>query len=230
MKKVWKISSYGLLFMMILFLLDLYIFRGFYSSKTPINYKNNEVYLNHNFEFLISKKNDSIYNFKFSNKAFPPKLIVSYRYDWIQNLSDSLFFSNYMFDNIYPNINKQDYDFHFSCGTGVVPSSINPFEKFNTEFSYREIVERCYYQIMNTYNCDILDIVKNRKLNYSKFDSLVFTEKFRFKEKDSVKLEFYFPLFGLYTSERSYISSNKISIASNDLLTAYIKKRKSIID
>lgn len=226
MKKVWKISAYSLLFVVMLFSLDLYIFRGIYSSRIPITYKNNEVYLNHNFDFSITKKNDSIYNFKFSNKAFSPKLILSYRYDWIQNLSDSLFFSNYMFNNMYPNIKQQDYGFHFSCGTGVAPSSVNPYEKFNVEFSYREIIERCYYQINNTYNCDILNLVNIKELDYLKFDSLVFTEKFRFKEKDSVKLEFYFPLFGLYTPERSYITSNKISIASNDLLEVYIKQRK----
>lgn len=209
---------------------DLYIFKGFYSSKIIIKPGHWEDDKNYSCELLIEKKTDNKYLFTFKNNSLIPKYILNYRNEeHFQNLPDTLFF-NYLGRNLFPAYSF-NYSNNFSCGTGLGLTSINPFEFHKIEVTYNDIIKDC----SNIYTLKGTDFIymKSKKQylklesNYREIDSLIKDENQLILATDSIQVEYYMNIYSFVSKNKMHTVSNRINVSIKDLLDQYKKQNSN---
>jgi len=219
-----RIILIQLLIVLTLITIDLYVFRGFYSSKVYIQYEewnNDQIY---SCELKIEKISNDNYLFTFRNKSILPKYFLNYRNDKIrQKVTDTIFF-NYLEKNLFPAYSF-DYYRRFDCGTGVGLSSINPLESFRIEKSYEDIINESssLNRIKNItfFNKRFID------LDYYEIDSLIVNENPLVSINDSIEIEYYINMNSFISKDVNYIVSNRINVSLKDILDQYKKRSLS---
>lgn len=209
-----------------LVLIDLYIFKGFYTSKVIIHPEFWNEGENYSCEFNIRKKTDNKYLFTFKN-SISPKYFVNYRNEkHFQNVSDTLFF-DYLGKNLFPAYSS-NFSYSFGCGTGLGYTSINPFESHKVEKSYTEIIKECS-SINLLKNSSYLSNKKYSKeyffeLNNTEIDSLIKYENQFVSVKDSIQVEYFIVMYSFISKNKMHIVSNRINVSVKDLLNEYCKQ------
>lgn len=211
---------------LLLIIIDLYVFRGFYSSEIIINPNHPFITENNSCCFKIKKETDDKYIFTFKNYSLFPKYLMNYRNEqYFQSVHSDLFF-NYIDAIIFPAYGT-DYNLNFDCGTGLGLSSINPFESFKVEMTYKEIIEDISW----------LDILSNSMyleerysfekpfydLEYDEIDSLIVEVSQNVLITDSVQVEYFVPLYSFVSKDRINMESNKVTVSMKDILDEYMK-------
>lgn len=189
-------------------LMDIYTFRGYYSSMVKIQTGLYDSKQKSTSVLRIRKTDDNIYHFHFKNNSILPIYLINYRNDhYIQNITDSSFF-NY-FHPTLPQI--QNYQNRFDCGTGLGLTSINPLETFEIVKTYNEIIEEARFmlsnQIDNKTDLPQYDLIPNPQ----NLETTTVTA-------DSISIEYYIVLYSFVSKTEMQIISNQINISLTDLM------------
>lgn len=207
--------------------IDLYVFKGFYTSKVTIApdvWGNSKSY---SCKLKIEKKTDNKYLFTFTNNSIIPQYFINYRNgQHFQNVTDSLFF-NYLDRNLFPAYHV-GYSLNFDCGTGLGYTSINPLESYEIEKNYEDIIKECStFDILKKTDF-IYEKSKKKylelKSNYLEIDSLIRDESQLVLATDSLEVEYYIMTYSFVSKNQMYTLSNRIKVSIKDLLEQYKKK------
>ncbi len=221
MKKIIKIISIQFLLFFILILIDLYVFRGYYTSEIIINpnmWVDNQDY---DCNLKIEKDNKN-YIFRLTNKSICPKYFTNYRNDELfQKLGDTLPLL-YLEKNL-GDLYSEGYYPHFDCGTGLGLTSINPFDSFEIRKTYNDIINENSHNLIKT-----IELNKPIK-SFSKkqIDSIINNEFKSISEKDSIDVEYYLPMISFVSKNSLYVVSNKINLSKKDLFIRYMKRNST---
>ncbi|AFM04757.1 hypothetical protein Fleli_2387 [Bernardetia litoralis DSM 6794] len=221
-KPIIKILTVQIIILIGLITIDLYVFRGYYTSKIiiqPNSWRNTQ---NYSCKLTIEQKNNNKYLFKFKNKSIIPSYFLNYRNEkYFQNINDTLFFT-YIRKNLFPAY-RFDYYNSFDCGTGLGLTSINPFESFEIEKTYNDIIEESYHQDLLKKTDFFHNKVKKsyEDLDYKEIDSLLKKESEIISITDSIEIEYYTIMYSFVSKEEKYTKSNKINVSLKDLLEKY---------
>ncbi|WP_397447811.1 hypothetical protein [Polaribacter sp. R77954] len=217
--KLKKILIYTVIFISVFTLFDLYILRGLNSSyfifKKNIDLKKTE--------FIITKKEDGIFNFSIKNNSIIPDYFMFYREGniFLNNVEQIVFMGNRSrVLNTKNNIEK--INLSFGCSNGLGLCSINPYEKFEKDYSYKEVLNEINY-INNISDNKNNDLLFGEKLFLDK-ENLIFNHESKITKKDSLEIEFYYGLFSEGLKEQYPIKSNVVKIGYLDLIESYIEK------
>jgi len=220
-----RVIAYQLLIILSLIIIDLYVFRGFYTSKIHIKpdaWVNDQT---HSCKFQIEKIANDKYLFTFKNNSILPKYFLNYRNEeYLQKITDTMFF-DYSGKNLFPAYGF-DYYYNFDCGTGLGLSSINPLETFKIEKNYKDIInEFCHFgTIMKTSFFNKRTEKPYTELSFEEIDSLIINGSELVSKTDSVQIEYYIKMNSSFSKNGIYSVSNKINIGLNDLLSQYKNK------
>ncbi|MCD8401471.1 hypothetical protein LNJ05_12225 [Tenacibaculum finnmarkense genomovar ulcerans] len=172
-------------------------------------------------KFSIEKRENGIYTFTFKNNSITPKYFLFYREGEIfLNGMDTLFF----YGNRARVIDKKNIskiDLMFGCGNGLGITSINPYEKFQKDYSYEDILNEISYLGM-------ISDYKNKDLLYgenlfSDEKELILNKKSMLNEIDSLEVQFYYGMYSVGENKQYPIKSNTIKIGYLDLIKNYIE-------
>ena len=217
--KLKKTLIYIVVLISLFILFDLYILRGLNSSyfifaKDISSEKT---------EFTITKKEDGIFNFSIKNKSIIPDYFMFYREGniFLNNVEDIVFMGNRSrVLNTKNSIKK--ISLAFGCSNGLGFCSINPYEKFEKDYNYKEVLNEINY-LNNIIDNDDNDLLYGEKLFMDR-DSLILNKKSKITEKDSLEIEFYYGLYSMELNEQYSIKSNSVKIGYLDLIESYIEK------
>ena len=110
----------------------------------------------------------------------------------------------------------------FGCGNGLGLCSINPYEKFEKNYTYKEVLNEINY-LNNIIDNDDNDLLYGEKLFIDK-DNLILNNESKITKNDSLEVEFYYGLYSMEFNEQYPIKSNSVKIAYLDLIESYIEK------
>jgi hypothetical protein len=217
--KLKKTLIYIVVLISLFILFDLYILRGLNSSyfifaKDISSEKT---------EFTITKKEDGIFNFSIKNKSIIPDYFMFYREGniFLNNVEDIVFMGNRSrVLNTKNSIEK--ISLAFGCSNGLGFCSINPYEKFEKDYNYKEVLNEINY-LNNIIDNDDNDLLYGEKLFIDR-DSLILNKKSKITKKDSLEIEFYYGLYSMELNEQYSIKSNSVKIGYLDLIESYIEK------
>jgi hypothetical protein len=217
--KLKKTLIYIVVLISLFILFDLYILRGLNSSyfifaKDISSEKT---------EFTITKKEDGIFNFSIKNKSIIPDYFMFYREGniFLNNVEDIVFMGNRSrVLNTKNSIKK--ISLAFGCSNGLGFCSINPYEKFEKDYNYKEVLNEINY-LNNIIDNDDNDLLYGEKLFMDR-DSLILNKKSKITKKDSLEIEFYYGLYSMELNEQYSIKSNSVKIGYLDLIESYIEK------
>jgi hypothetical protein len=217
--KLKKTLIYIVIFISVFILFDLYFLRGLNSSYLIFG-KNID---SKKTEFIIRKKENGLFNFRIKNNSIIPDYFMFFREGkiFLDNVEDIVFMGNRSrVLNTRNNIEK--ISLNFGCSNGLGLCSINPYEKFEKDYSYKEVLNEINY-INNISDNENNDLLFGEKLFLDK-ENLIFNKESRITDKDSLEIEFYYGLFSLESNEQYSIKSNSVKIGYLDLIESYIEK------
>jgi len=179
MKIIQRFLLAVLSLVILLFIIDLYFFRSYFSCEV-INLYNQKYYTyseneedkyeieNNSFDLKIKSEKD-FYTITLKNKTIKPFLTMSpWRGDQIiYNINDSLFNNFYRLKVSTPKY-KSEYDYSLGC-LGSGPFSINPYESFSYKIPHDKFLKQ--YNLNFRYffkekNDTIVDILYDKPLLY----------------------------------------------------------------
>ncbi|MEE4000308.1 hypothetical protein V1T75_08155 [Tenacibaculum sp. FZY0031] len=233
MKKLIKFALTILSFLIIFILVDLYVFRGYFSDLYlgPF-YENNlktEEIISNDLELKIIKQKN-IYEINFKNKTLKPYFIWTYRWNVYFPVNDSIFSFHYRFNANFPE-HKDEFDYSVSCSTGLNTFTINPLESFQNKLNYKQIVNLVYwpyYHHQKIKNDTIMDLIHGKPLLFNNDKVMKIFERNDISKRDSINLKFYLPVFNYNNQNLIYVKSNNIKIAYKDIVENLIKSEKYI--
>lgn len=201
-KRIIYPTSLAFLAFLILVVFDMHIFRGYLFEKVFLRYKTDFIANPQtvNFKYLISQNSDSTWNFYLKNNEPYYRYILCYRNNQIDfKLTDKLLigYANRVKFDLGDKILEDDAQFF--CGTGLAPILIRPYEEFNWNFS------------------NIYDLVYEHHYITS-YDKEINT--------DSIKLQFFLPVYALNSAKPFRVYSNSINISYNRLMNVLHKKKR----
>lgn len=207
---------------------DLFVFKGYYTSKVIVQseYKGNSE--DYSCEFNIKKGIGDKYIFTFKNYSLFPKYFLNYRDDELfQNITDSIFF-DYLGGNLFPAY-ATDYSLNFDCGTGLGLTSINPLESFEIEKTYKEIIEEFSTLDMLAKTTYLSERTPAEKPFYefknNEIDSFIKSESRHVLTTDSVQVEYYISMYSFVSKDKIYTVSNRINVSMIDLISEYLIRK-----
>lgn len=233
MKKTLKKIVYTLLLFLTLYLTDLYLLRGYFTSAIIYSFykentRNVKEVKNKNCSLSIEKKGNS-FQINFENRSLDSYFVWTYRYDkLLYEVNDSIFFLHLRNKFNFPQYNNE-YEHGLECVAGEF--SINPLESFEIKKSYKEFINSIYWSGVHQYNSShdtVKDLVYNKPL-------LLTDRKKKFKvfkrndltSTDSTDVSLYIPLFSFGHKELFFVKSNSVRISYLDIienLTIHEKK------
>lgn len=235
MKKLIKIIALLFSIILITFLADLYILRGYFTPKiiyslNSDNSQNGLEVLNDYCSLTVSKENN-YFNIDFKNNSYKPFLVWTYRWEPFFKVNDSVFINHLRYKSNFPKYTNR-YDYGLDCGTGAGTFTINPFESFKAQKTYNELVDFIYWSghhYDNSTKDTIKDLIYNKPLllvdRNKKFK--VF-ERNDLTDKDSTEIELYLPLFNINHKTLFYVKSNKVKLCYRDIIDNLINYEKKI--
>lgn len=235
LKYCFVVASLLTLILLCCIFTDLYFTRGFFLNYLVASPQMGELTndFEGEFEYTIHKKANGNFGFRLQNKSIFPFNLILYRYGspniynhYFYSLPDSTLFDYATRAKLnYPiNVKKQGYG--FDCGTGIGVATLNPFEEFDLEMSQDELLEHIdlfqdltltLHRNDSTFLVDFIYlepiVVQSNQEEYS----LVRDSKIT--EKDSVDVEFYLPVYSIFTGKQFDIYSNCIRFSYLDMIT-----------
>lgn len=217
--KLKKALIYIITLVLVFILFDLYILRGLYSSYFIFAKNSNS----EKTVFRITKKEDGIFNFSIKNKSIIPDYFLFYREGniFLDDIEDIVFTGNR--SRVLNSRNSiEKISLTFGCSNGLGFCSINPYEKFEKDYNYKELLNEINY-LNNIIDSDDNDLLYGEKLFIDR-DNLILNKKIKITKSDSLEVEFYFGLFSIELNEQYPIKSNSVKIGYLDLIESYIEK------
>ncbi|WP_196896039.1 hypothetical protein [Aureivirga marina] len=205
-------------------IIDLYVFRGYFSSSVIISPNEWNYEIDRSSKLSITKNNNK-YLFNYNNNSLSPKYVLNYRSGKkLMKFNDTIFFYS-LRKNLFPNYDT-DYSNSFDCGTGLDLISINPFDSYKIEKTYQEIINECSYSdyFKKTEYFQKKFPKQFKHLKYHQIDSLIIKEKDFISNKDSVKVEYFIVMYSYLSKDRLRTVSNKINVSLKDLFESYIER------
>ncbi len=239
MRTILKIILGGFLFIFFLFIIDLYVFRGYFStplfdaSFNNYTFESKEI-KNTDCEFTI-EKNKNLYILTFENNSFKPFLIWTYRWDTpFFKINDTTFFQHTRLKANFPKY-KNSYKYGLDCGSDAGDFSINPYEKFSVKFNNQEILNLAYwgaYHQYNEKNDTIMDLIYNKPLIHinGRKNTFKLFKRNDISKKDSIAMQLYFPLFSYNNKELFYVKSNYIKLSYKDIINKLVKEKSQVFN
>lgn len=231
MKKVLKIAKVVIALFLVLILIDLYVFRGYFNvdifRRYFADYSERKEIQSDNLEFKI-QKSDSSFLINFRNKSLKPYFVKTYRWKVKFPVNDSIFFLHLRSKSYYPKL-RDDYGDGMDCGTGIGYFSINPLESFEQEIGYYELIKNhlSYDHRKKTQGDTINDLFYDKPLIISKKDQLPYQiNRDDLTEKDSLSLRLYIPVYNYNYNQLIYVKSNKIKVSYLDVIKNDIQVKK----
>lgn len=217
--KLKKALIYIIILTSVFILFDLYILRGLNSSYFIFAKNINS----EKTEFRITKKEDGIFNFSIKNKSIIPDYFLFYREGniFLDNVEDIVFMGNRS-RVLNPKNGIEKIRLTFGCGNGLGFCSINPYEKFEKDYNYKELLNEVNY-LNNIIDSDDNDLLYGEKL-FTDRDNLILNNEIKITENDSLEVEFYYGLYSMELNEQYPIKSNSVKIGYLDLIDSYIEK------
>ncbi|NOQ71297.1 MAG: hypothetical protein GQ574_04815 [Crocinitomix sp.] len=137
---------------------DIKVTRGFFLASA-IDYDNrNFVEVKEqdpNVVYEITPLTNGNYHFQFENNSIMPKYFTASRNSDIQyELNDTIFFMHAGWVQlVLPDTVIGIYE-SWGCGTGLAPATVNPFEVFELDFTYEELVQKSFGRLRNYHYSD----------------------------------------------------------------------------
>jgi len=211
-----------------LIIIDLYLFRGYYTSRVIITSGYDYDPDDYTYGIYIKKGKDDKYIIKFKNYSLFPRYLRNYRNDeLIQHLTDTIFF-NQLGGNLFPAYGT-NYSYDFGCGTGLGLTGINPYESFKIEKSYKDIIKEFSSSEILANSMYLYESSPSREsfnqIDYDEIDSLIESESQHVLATDSVKIEYYINMYSFVSRNPIRIISNRINVSVKDLIDEYMNKR-----
>ena len=218
--KLKKALIYIVILISVFILFDLYFMRGLNSSYF-IFAKNIS---SEKTEFIITKKEDGIFNFSIKNNSIIPDYFMFYREGniFLDNDVEEIVFMGNRSRVMNAKNNIEKVSLTFGCSNGLGLCSINSYEKFEKNYNYKEVLNEINY-INNISDNENNDLLFGEKLFLDK-ENLIFNHESKITKKDSLEIEFYFGLFSLESKKQYPIKSNSVKIGYLDLIKSYIEK------
>ncbi len=188
------------------------------------------------FEYTIKKKANGNFDFRLQNKSIFPVNLILYRNDspnrynhFFYTLEDSTLFDYARRAKLNYPINVKEQGYGFGCGSGLGTATLNPFEGFDLELSYQELLGR--YNLVGDLTLRVtrndstffLDFVHLRPIiSHSKPYNYSLIKDTKITQKDSVDVEFYLPVYSIFTGKQFNVYSNSIKLSYLDMLKSEI--------
>ncbi|CAM1362678.1 hypothetical protein [Tenacibaculum xiamenense] len=215
------------------FLVDLYVFRGYFSTDIVyiLSYPHEKELIeveNNNLSIEIDKSNDD-FILTFKNNSIKPYLTLTYRWNIIFDIDNEKFLQHYR-TKYNSKFIKEKYNYSVSCGTGLSTFSINPYESFQSKISYRDFlkdfgINYCHYK--TTKNDTIMDVIHNKPLLFldDKNDQFKVFNRADLTLKDSIEVQLYLPVFSYDYKEVTYVKSNYIKLPYLNIIDNLITEK-----
>jgi len=235
MKKLIKIVIRLLVFIIVLFLIDLYLLRGYYSAPLINKLYNPEI-------SSIEKKSDAlniqvsrqrkVLQINFKNKSIRPFLVWTYRWNALFPVNDSVFSSHYRLKTKFPKY-ENEYHYGLDCGTGAGTFSITPLESFSSKITEEKLLEyfcigayHQYNEKSDTINDLIYDkplmVIDGRKNTFKVFPREDLTKQ------DSINVQLYLPVFSFTHQNLYYVKSNFFKLPYSKMIEQLIKENSQV--
>jgi hypothetical protein len=166
------------------------------------------------------------YNFRFENNAFTPKFLTVYRNDDVRyELNDTVFFSYasrpqlFFEDTVIASVGS------WGCGTGLGPVTVNPFEVFEIEYTYEELLASSFWELRGCFYGEApSDLIYHQRFLKDSNDLWIKIdpETSVIPKTDSIAVNYNFYLRSVVDNERYMVSSNTIQLNYLDLLNVMI--------
>ncbi|MGB1243334.1 MAG: hypothetical protein ACPG49_12475 [Chitinophagales bacterium] len=232
LKRLFKIISLLAFILLCLVFADLKLTRGYffmYLVATPQMGKFADDFEG-SFEYTIKKKANGNFDFRLQNKSIFPVNLILYRNDkFFYALDDSTLFDYAERAKLNFPIKVRGQGHGFDCGTGIGLATLNPFEEFDLELSYKELLEN-----FSLYQDLTFEIIRNDStlwvdcihlqpiLAISKQKKYSLLKDTKITQKDSVYVEHYLPVYSIFTGKQFNVYSNSIKLSYLDMLKSEI--------
>ena len=214
----------GLIFLGIIFI-DLKVTRGYFLSAvlSHQNFSGIDVpEKDSNLVYEITTAADGEYNFRFENNAFTPKFFPVFRYDSIRyGLNDQTFFSYASNSELFYRDTVIGFSGGYGCGQGLGPATINPFEVFEMNFTYQEVIEKSFYALQFIAVGDsMVDPIYKQRLPMDSNNLWIEIDPHSsvIPITDSIAVQFYINLESVTKNERYAVKANSIQVGYLDLI------------
>lgn len=235
MKKLLKIVLKLLGFTVVLFLIDLYILRGYYSAPLVNKLYNSGGIEKKSDDLSITvNKKGKMFRINFKNKSIKPFIVWTYRWNTFFPVNDSVFTSHYRLKANFPKY-QNEYDYGLDCGTGAGTFSINSFECFSYSLKEKELLQYFYIGAYHQYNekgDTINDLIYNKPLlvlHPRKNTFKVFPRKDLTKQ-DSINVQLYLPVFSYNHQDLHYVKSNYFKLPYSKMIEQLIKENSKVFN
>ncbi|MFT5821793.1 MAG: hypothetical protein ACI8ZM_003049 [Crocinitomix sp.] len=220
--------SIGLVFFGLI-MADLILTRGLFLSAA-IDYDNRHfvevIEQDPNVVYEITPLTNGNYHFQFENNSIMPKYFTASRNSDIQyEMNDTIFFMHADWAQlVLPDTVIGIYE-NWGCGTGLAPATVNPFEVFDMEFTYEELIQKSFYNLRYYHYSDQFEdpiykepMVKDTNGFWIEIDPL----KTIIPCSDSIEVHYFFYLNSFYDNERYMVKSNGIQLSYLDLMNSWL--------
>lgn len=218
----FKTIVFSILILLLFIVADLQLTRGYFLNHFTALPKMGETVndFEGKFDYKIHKKEDGNFSFAIQNHSILPANMIVYRNDaFFYDIEDSLFF-------VYGNASRPrlklphgivEDGVGFDCGTGIGMATFNPFEKLEGELNRSELIDN--YFLLSSLTEPIAErdsFIAPPPLFFDTLKSnFVFTGRNSrdINFKDSIEVQFYLPIYSLFTGKQYNVYSNPFKIA-----------------
>ncbi|CAL2101578.1 conserved protein of unknown function [Tenacibaculum sp. 190130A14a] len=233
MKKLLKIVLKLLVFTLVLFLIDLYVLRGYYSSPLISKlYSPSGIEKKPDALSIQVTKKGKVFHIDFKNSSIKPFIVWTYRWKAFFPVNDSIFSSHYRLKADFPKY-QNEYNYGLDCGTGAGTFSITPFECFSYQLKEKDLLKYYYmgaYHQHNKKGDTINDLIYNKPLlvvHPRKNTFKIFPRK-DLTKRDSINVQLYLPVFSYNHQDLHYVKSNYFKLPYSKMIDQLIKEKSEV--
>lgn len=213
--------------------IDLKITRGFYFAQMMGLENRQSVELpseNSNCVYEITATANGTYHFRFANNSITPKYFTAYRNSDIKyELDDTLFFAYAKKPEISMNESIIGDSDGWTCGTGLGFVSINPFDSFEMNYTYDDLINSTANFLDFWGGIDMLDGVVYDYSALQDTNGFIVLDPIlnHLSNSDTVEVRYHLEVTSVTGSSEFKVESNPIKLSYLDLIKRWVFNRNN---